>query len=81
MRRGGLPGPGGRGPPPRPLAPGALGQEGVLVVGSWSGGSLLVSANGENWRVIGGATYGAMSVAYGSGIFMTAQGSGVFTFP
>ncbi|BCZ95612.1 hypothetical protein TthAK1_22290 (plasmid) [Thermus thermophilus] len=56
----------------------------MLVVGSWSGGSLLVSANGENWRVIGGATYGAMSVAYGSGIFgifMTAQGSGVFTSP
>ncbi|AAS82552.1 hypothetical protein TT_P0224 (plasmid) [Thermus thermophilus HB27] len=29
MRRGGLPGPGGRGPPPRPLAPGALRQQGA----------------------------------------------------
>jgi hypothetical protein len=55
---------------------------GVVVAGSWSAPKVLVSADGQNWRIVE-TTCGnaAMSVAFGSGIFAHTQAGTLCTSP
>jgi hypothetical protein len=55
---------------------------GVVVAGSWSAPKVLVSADGQNWRMVE-TTCGnaAMSVAFGSGIFAHTSAGDLCTSP
>jgi hypothetical protein len=55
---------------------------GVVVAGSWSAPKVLVSADGQNWRVVGTSCNStAMSVAFGSDIFAHTSAGTLCTSP
>lgn len=55
---------------------------GAVVAGSWSRSTVLVSTDGQNWRiVVTGCDSTAMSVAFGGGIFAHTSAGALCTSP